>query len=170
MWTLPPLMSTSIRRHSHYKCSQVFFHFVHPSSTIVYYQTKEPKSATEEFQPISRQVRPKDDVVLHTSHRQGQAKYHSNKYPYTQHTQSCFQAFPLSIVAKMFLTYLKVYLGKQERGGKGEWGKGGMGDLVLNQNRELAVSIQANIQSCCLLNMCMKCIFSPSPSVYLGRH
>ena len=75
---------------------------------------------------------------------------------------------PLSPVCKngggryVFLTHLNVYLGKQERG---ERGKGGGSSP--NQNRELAVLIQANIQSCCLLkNTCTKCILSPPPSVY----
>ena len=65
---------------------------------------------TEEFQPIPSFITDKSDheydgyvviVLLHISHRRGQAKYHTNMHPYTQHTQSCSQAFPLSIVSCM---------------------------------------------------------------------
>ena len=77
----------------------------------LYYKTKEPKLAHPLHRRVPantrlhyRQVRPKDDryvvtAVLHISHHRGQAKYHSNRC--SQHSQSCFQAFPLSIVSSM---------------------------------------------------------------------
>ena len=54
----------------------------------------------------------------------------------------------------MLLTHLNVYLGKQERG---ERGNGGMGERGKGSSPQLAVSIQANIQvtpfptCCCIL-------------------
>ena len=108
----------------------------------LYYQTKEPKLAHPLHRRVPdntklhyRQVRPWGwyvTAVLHISYHRGQAKYHSN--PCSQHSQPVSRPShcPSSPVYKngggryVFLTHLNVYLGKQERGGRGNGGKGGI--------------------------------------------